>query len=153
MENIELKSEKTRNIIGNIPPVIIRFGNLFILIFILIILLLGLVIRVPKIQYGEIVVHSDGKPTELYLKQIRHKIKKGNPIKIYKNRVLLHQTIIPRSIETLRLNDGVFWTHLNLNLPQFSHEGISIYLEDNTKLSVEIETKRETLIDYLIFLK
>ncbi|WP_051960042.1 hypothetical protein [Sphingobacterium sp. ML3W] len=151
MENIELKSEKTRNIIGKTPTIIIRFGNIFILIFLIVIFIISMSIKLPKIQLGEIVIQKDGKQIELYLEYVGQKITKGNKMKIYKNGRLLHQTIIPHSINDFRIKENYFWTTVQMQITPFSEQGMLFKVEDNTRLSVEIETGSESFIQYLRF--
>jgi len=40
-DNIELRSEKVRNIIGQIPPFLIRWGNTILVIIFLLLLIAG----------------------------------------------------------------------------------------------------------------
>ncbi len=64
--------------------------------------------------------------------------------------MLLHQAFVPQDIENLRIKDGVFWTTLNMNFHQLSYQGLSIDIDGGTTFSVEIETNRERLINYLM---
>lgn len=40
-DNIELRSEKVRNIIGQMPPFLIRWGNTILIIIVIILLIVG----------------------------------------------------------------------------------------------------------------
>lgn len=40
-DNIELRSEKVRNIIGQMPPFLIRWGNMILIIIVIILLIVA----------------------------------------------------------------------------------------------------------------
>jgi len=54
-ENIELRSEKVRNIVGKIPPLLLRIG--IFVISIIIVLILTLAYFIPYPEYKDITVH------------------------------------------------------------------------------------------------
>lgn len=46
-ENIELRSEKVRNIIGSIPPKLVRYGTFYIIILLSALILAAIYIELP----------------------------------------------------------------------------------------------------------
>lgn len=47
-ENIELRSEKVQNIIGRIPPKLVRYGTFYIIILLLVLILAAIYIELPN---------------------------------------------------------------------------------------------------------
>jgi hypothetical protein len=86
-ENIELRSEKVRNIIGIIPPIIIRYGIGIIISVLILLISAAFFIPYPKNLNIDIIILSDKKSYNFYAEayipySVISQIKKGMPVQI-----------------------------------------------------------------------
>jgi hypothetical protein len=151
MEQIELRSEKVRNLIGIIPPFLIRLGNLFIFFLLGIILIIGNLIKIPTIVTGEVQVFEKEKTIELAVvslsKLITVPIEKGQPVKIYKDGVLLYRGSLSKKLDKLDISTENFPVFIPISLPQTINikEQMELSLENNSYLICEIEIDNQSI--------
>ena len=62
-KNIELRSEKVRSIVGQVPPALVRYGSLLVLLVLLILLGIAHMLPYRQIVEGEAIVRSIPQPT------------------------------------------------------------------------------------------
>lgn len=62
-KNIELRSEKVRSIVGQVPPALVRYGSLLVLLVLLILLGIAHMLPYRQIVEGEAIVRTMPQPT------------------------------------------------------------------------------------------
>jgi hypothetical protein len=152
MEKIELRSEKVRNLVGIIPPFLIRLGNLFIFFLLMIILIIGSLIKVPSIISCNVQVFEQENTVQLAVvsisKLITDPIEKGKSVKIYKDGVLLFKGILDKKIDQIDITTSNFRVFIPISLPQTitTKEQMKLFLNNNSHLICEIEIDNQSII-------
>lgn len=62
-KNIELRSEKVRSIVGQVPPALVRYGSLLVLLVLLILLGIAHMLPYRQIVEGEAIVRTMPQPS------------------------------------------------------------------------------------------
>ncbi len=159
-DNIELRSEKIRNIIGKIPPVIIRAG-----IFIIFIIVAGLLLGAYFIKYEYIIktsadVEQRNNGTSIKVKIPANEInevKQGNTILLNLDNIpnlygeILQTNIekIPRSLEIER-NGGFYIAEVILQNDLKTCNGNSIKINEQVTVNAKIITGKKSFFHRII---
>lgn len=155
IDNIELRSEKVRNIIGQIPPIIIRAG-ISVIFFIIIVLLIGTWFF--KYQYTikstASIVHQNSMlliDIEIPANEI-DKVKKGQKVildfnnvsNLYNIRIITKTQKIPDIINISE--DGGFYL-LKIKIPENTktESGQELIINQKTIINAEIITDKISL--------
>lgn len=154
MEQIEIRSEKVRNLIGIIPPVLIRIGNLLILFLLLVIVIIGSFITVPNTIFCDVQVYKKKDSDTLQLaiistpKIITKPIEKGKSLKIYKGGVLLYKGTLDERLDNIKIHPDMLQVFVPISLTEtiITKEQMSFFLENNTHLICEIEIDNQPII-------
>lgn len=112
MDNIELRSEKARNIIGQIPPLIMRIGITIIFAIVIVLLLFAYYFKYPYLiaVEGKIISNSNNSYCEIKVPSIyESEIKASQKITIYLNNIsYLKSSTIESKIEKINNNIEVY---------------------------------------------
>lgn len=159
-DNIELRSEKVRNIIGQIPPRVIRVG-----ISIIFLIIAGLLVGSYFFKYDYVVKttalifqHNETTIIKLTIPAVeKEKIKTGNKVILYLSDVqdVYNQNIITK-IQTLpqtlqiKNNKGFFVAkiYITTNLETTKNNKIKIF--SPTEVRAEIITEKISFFDRII---
>ena len=146
MEKIELRSEKVRNIIGIVPPSIVRAGNLSLFLLVIILLAVSSLIRVPVKIHCSAVTQINNDSIVLLInsmdKLLTEPISKGRLVNVYKNdRLLFTGTTIMELTEVSLYNDGIK-TALQLKVNREIYSNNMKYVINN-----KLELNCEILLD------
>ncbi len=159
-DNVNLRSEKVRNIIGQIPPITIRIGLTIILL-----ISLGLFCMAYFITYdyiikttGTIEQKNDSTMVEVKVPAtLYNKIEVGNQVIIsFDNIPNLYGEKIESKVQKLNKNLSIsmkggyssFEIILTKNIKSVSRKRIII--QDRTKVKIEIITKKVSLFDRIV---
>ncbi|MCK9449849.1 MAG: hypothetical protein M0Q41_12850 [Bacteroidales bacterium] len=159
-DNIELRSEKVRNLIGQIPPVIVRAG-ITVIFFIILILLFGSWFF--KFEYtikttATINQHTENSIIDLKIPANEiSKIKTGQKVilnfnnipNLYNENILTEIQTIPNTLEITE--DGGFYTaEIILSDKIKTETGKSLFIKKETKANAEIVTDKISLFDRIM---
>lgn len=156
MAEIELRSEKVRNIIGIIPPCLIRVGIIAIIILSCIISISCSIISVPVFVDCDITINKDNLSIEKIKLdkgvEINEKIEKDTPLIITLGNQKIYKTSFYKDVTKLSIqNDGVYISDPNLYIPQtLSLANISYSIDDNIVLRGKIRLKDTSLLSRLL---
>lgn len=62
-KNIELRSEKVRSIVGQVPPALVRYGSLVVLLVLLVVLGIAHVLPYNQVLHGDAIVRTAAEPS------------------------------------------------------------------------------------------
>lgn len=62
-KNIELRSEKVRSIVGQVPPALVRYGSLVVLLVLLVVLGIAHVLPYNQVLHGDAIVRAAAEPS------------------------------------------------------------------------------------------
>ena len=159
-DNIELRSEKVRNIIGQIPPSIIRIG-----ITVIFFVIAGLLTASYFFKYNYTIettatIYQQNDTTFIQIKipaNEINKVKKGHQVilsfdkiqNLYNNRVITQIQTIPNRLQIIE-NEGYFIAQIKIpyNLKTPENEIIEIF--DKTEVKAEIITDKISFFDRII---
>lgn len=90
IKNIELRSEEVNDILTHIPPWLTRWGNLMLLLLIVLILMLSWIIKYPDIITAQVYITTEEPPQKVFAKTNARidTILVTDKQKVYKNTVL-----------------------------------------------------------------
>ena len=148
MEQIELRSEKVRNIIGQIPPSIIRYGIIVIFLIIIILLTVSYFFKFPetinttayfKIKNDTLVTYVNIPANSI------NKVKKGNKVIIILDNILnLNNEKVETQITEIDKNitinkvEAFCISKLYLPTPIISVNGNTIKINENFSTNAKI---------------
>ncbi len=156
-DNIELRSEKVRNIIGQIPPKIIRVGITTIFFIII-----GLLIGIYYFEYEYTIkttalVEQSQDTTKIQLKIPANeieKVKEGHKVflsfdnipNVYNEKIAVQIQSIPKRIN-ISENGGFYITEIVLTRKLQSENGNEIIIDNKIVVKVEIICGKISLFD------
>jgi len=160
MEQIELRSEKVRNIIGQIPPSIIRYGIIVIFLIIIILLTVSYFFKFPEtintIAYFKIQNNTPVTYVNIPANSI-DKVKKGDKVIIIFDNILnLNNEKIETKIAVINskinINKKGAFCFLKLNLPNplISVNGKTLIIKENISVNAKIITGNISVFDQII---
>jgi hypothetical protein len=156
-DNIELRSEKVRNLIGQIPPVIIRTG-ISVIFFIILILLIGSWFF--KFEYTIKTTATIELKNEILIFYIKipaneiSKLKTGQKVilnfnnipNLYNENIVTEIQTIPKILEITE--DGGFYMAEIILLDKIKTEtGKLLFIKKETKANAEIKTDKISLFN------
>lgn len=159
-DNIELRSEKVRNLIGQIPPVIIRAG-ISVIFFIILILLIGSWFF--KFEYTIKTTATINQHTEDLIIELKipaneiSKIKTGQKViidfnnipNLYNEKMITKIQTVPDIIEITE--DGGFYNaEILLKEKPKTELGITLSIQKEIKANAEIVTDKISLFDRIL---
>jgi hypothetical protein len=156
-DNIELRSEKVRNLIGQIPPVIIRTG-ISVIFFIILILLIGSWFF--KFEYTIKTTATIELKNEILIFYIKipaneiSKLKTGQKVilnfnnipNLYNENIVTEIQTIPKILEITE-DGGFYMAEIILSDKIKTETGKSLFIKKKTKANVEIVTDKISLFD------
>lgn len=154
MEKIELRSEKVRNIIGKIPPYVIRLGITLIIIMSVLILVNCSFISVPVFVDCKVMIKKD--KNKLIVDKIlfnndmnlNNKIDRNSSLNLFLGNTSICQLKFDSDVTDYSIsNDGIYVENPNVIMPnaiQFKYANFSI--EKDIVLNGKIELKRISLL-------
>lgn len=159
-DNIELRSEKVRNIIGQIPPIIMRFG-ITIIFFIIIALLIGSYFF--KYQYtikSTAVIQKQGNALIVKIKTPANEISKvmtgqtvildfNNIPNLYNQQLETRIQAIPNKLE-ISQNEGYYLLKIKLSGNTKTETGKEIDIIKPTQINAEIIVGKISFFDKII---
>ena len=159
-DNIELRSEKIRNIIGQIPPKIIRVG-----ITVIFFVVVGLLTGSYFFKYNYTIDTSATiyqRNDTIFVKIIIpaneiNKVKKGHQVilnfdkiqNLYNKRVITQIQTIPNRLQ-IKENEGYFIVQIKIPHNFKTSENEIIEISDITKIKAEIITDKISFFDRMI---
>jgi len=156
MEEIELRSEKVRNIMGVIPPYIIKTGITTIIILSAIIFISCSIISIPVFIDCDVTINKD----KLSIQRIRldrgvevnETIKKNTPLEIILENQNIYNVYFDADISKLSVqNDGIYINNPSLYIPKILSLGnISYSIDDNIILRGRIRLRDINLLSHLL---
>lgn len=159
-DNIELRSEKVRNLIGQIPPVIIRAG-ISVIFFIILILLIGSWFF--KFEYTIKTTATINQHTEDLIIELKipaneiSKIKTGQKViidfnnipNLYNEKMITKIQTVPDILEITE--DGGFYNaEILLKEKPKTELGITLSIQKEIKANAEIVTDKISLFDRIL---
>lgn len=143
MKTIELRSEKVRNIIGSIPPILVRTGNILVIIFISVLLGVSSIIKVPNTVNCEIIIEKKSDNGAILkiisLKKIITKpIKKGAKVRVYIDNDFLFTGKLSSNLSHIELKDN------KINIAPLSLD--KIILNEKMMLTISEKSKLNGVI-------
>jgi|GEM_PF-5977913 hypothetical protein len=158
MEKIELRSEKVRNIIGIVPPFIVRAGNLSLFLLVIILLVVSSLVRVPVKLHCSAVTEINNDSIVLHInsmdKLLTEPIDKGKLVNVYKNdRLLFTGTTIIALTKVNLYNDGIK-TVLPLKVNrEIYNNNMKYVINDELELICEILLDDRSIFENIIHKK
>jgi len=160
-ENIELRSEKVRNIIGQIPSRIVRSGITVLFIVVMLLLIGSYFFHYPETVQGTAHLHSD--TTNLYFAKVSlpyriiGKIEKGQKVNIemegyaVNNFGLLKGELTQVFPSPIEINDeSLFMVKVSLSNGMTSTQNKSIPFYPNLKGNAKITVGEHRLLEKLL---
>lgn len=143
MDKIELRSEKVRNIIGAIPPFIVRLGNVFIVLVIAILFIVAMIVEIPKTIEGTVIVKENNKRISLCLieidKIVDSKIPRGTEVKVFKQGKLFYKGFTQKPVTEISLNAKMLNLEIPIKLTKKINKGeVSFLVNGGVKFDCEI---------------
>lgn len=159
-ENIELRSEKVRNIIGQIPPVIIRLGITIIFIIILALLIGSYFFRYQYTIKTTALIKEQGSTYSIEIKIPGNeisKVKTGQPVildfnnipNLYNQQLKTSIQAIPNRLE-ISQNEGYYLLKVKLSGMIKTETGEAIEIIKPTKINAEVITGKISFFDKII---
>lgn len=151
-QDIQLRSEKVRHIIGQVPPVLIRTGNLLIFVALIVLLSVGCFVKSPVLLRFNVEAVKCKNGTEFMLvstpQAITSPIPGGCIVRIYKKNVLLFTGKLEKQIDSINISNKNIHFILPMTVPNtiVSSDGIKISLAVNTDLRCEVELENKPII-------
>lgn len=149
--NIELRSQKVRNIIGSIPPIIVRIGHILIVYILVFLVFLAKTVEIPNelncnLKYIKKLDDNIILEITSFEKPIFNKIPPNTPIEIfYKNKPIFESKLIS-SIDSIRLSENIIITKSIVNV---NNKNIKIDIDSSTPLEGKIKLSSDTIWNYL----
>lgn len=152
MEKVEIKSEKVRTLMGKIPPIIIRMGNICILGIITVLFISSSIIKVPTTVSVDAVVRNKQGYMKIYIqsisKVIETPIHKGCIVKVYNQNRLLAKGFLSNDINTIVITGNGQKLEKEILVEEESRDKkINIRYLEGCHLKATIEIKKESLIE------
>lgn len=152
MEKIELRSEKVRNLIGSVPPTLVRYGNICLIVLISILVSLAYFVKIPNTMDCNLIVEEKDNSPKLIItscsKFINEKIAKGTPVSVYKNNDLIFTGFLSSDLENVFLTENKVETYLPIELPEniIINNQIHLGLKNGAKLNAKIEIDSQSIL-------
>lgn len=156
MENIELRSEKVRNLIGSIPPFIIRLGNFILCLFVVILFVLTNFIKVPNTVKCDLSVSENDNMLFYSISNISRIIKepipKGTKVLIYCNDNLIQKASLAIDIDSVFIKGDKYSVDIPLNIDESigTNTGIHIGIDNSSSLTCEIILNDVSILSQII---
>jgi uncharacterized protein YsxB (DUF464 family) len=156
-DNIELRSEKVRNLIGQIPPVIVRAG-ISVIFVITLLLLIGSCYF--KYEYNIKTIATVSQNTEYLIIELKipanemSKIKTGQKVilnfnnipNLYNENIVTEIQTIPNILEITE-DGGFYMAEINLPEKTKTASGKTLSIRTKTQANAEILTDKISLFD------
>lgn len=155
-KEIQLRSERVRNIIGQVPSVFLRIGNGLIFISLLVLLGIGCIVKSPEVLGFKVQTVKSGKNGVLALVSNpaipKTPLKKGCKVKLFKDGQLLCSGILSEDVDSFRLSIDKITALLPIEFrnPVLLPGGISVFVSDSTPFDCEVEVDNKPIINKLI---
>lgn len=152
MEKIELRSEKVRNLIGVVPPILVRMGNICLIMLLATLFILAYFIKIPNVVDCNVIVEENDNSTKLLLsscsKIINEIIPQGTLVSIYKNNDLLFTAILSQDLERINLTGDNYEVLLPLEVPEniIINNTIRLELKNKASLNAKIELDNHSIL-------
>ncbi|WP_300700618.1 hypothetical protein [Bacteroides sp.] len=155
MEKVEIKSEKVRTLMGKIPPIIIRMGNICILGIIIILFISSCIIKMPTTVSADAIARNKQGYMKIYIQSISEVIEtpihKGCIVKIYNQNRLLTKGFLSDEINTIVITENGQKLEKEILVDEEStNRKINIKSLGECHLKATIEIKKESLIERII---
>lgn len=151
---IELRSEKVRNIIGQVPPVLLRYGNSIIALSLLILVVIAMIIPYQKTYNISLTVNQRSSGELIYIARIPQKIMKKESEFDHVSTIATYDLPLPErfkitsiSSTTLISDDGV-WR--NAELVSIEEKSTDIKLESPITLQGTINLKKTSVLKWIL---
>jgi hypothetical protein len=155
MENIELRSEKVRNLIGSIPPVIVRLGNILVLCFILILFALSNFIKIPNTVKCNIMAKGDRGHLTYHItsieRVINYPLPKDSKVYIYSDNELIEVARLRTSLNEISLSGE----NIDVDIPLYLDDkcngvGVQVNINPGTTLRCEIVLDDISILNHIL---
>jgi len=154
MNNIELRSEKARNIIGQIPPLIMRIGITIIFSIVIVLLLFAYYFKYPYLiaVEGKIISNSNNSYCEIKVPSIyESEIKASQKITIYLNNIsYLKSSTIESKIEKINNNIEVYSKGAYIYAVVLLPSNYKFIFKQNIDIKAEIKIGDYSLVERYI---
>lgn len=152
MEKIELRSEKVRNLIGTVPSILVRIGNICLIVLLAILFTLAYYIKIPNVVECDVMVEESDSSTKLVLtscsKMVNEIIPKGTSVSVYKNNNLLFTGFLSRNLQSVSLTENNYEILLPVEVPEniSINDAIQLELRNGAKFSARIELDDHSIL-------
>ncbi|GAE16489.1 hypothetical protein [Bacteroides pyogenes] len=152
MEKIELRSEKVRNIIGAVPPILVRIGNICLITLLATLFTLAYFIKVPNVVDCNVIVDESDNDTRLLIsscsKIVNKIIPKGTMVSVYKNNDLLFTATLSQDLDHIGLTEDNYEVSLPIEVPEniMINNTIQLELKNNASLNAKIELDNHSIL-------
>lgn len=153
-KQIELRSEKVRNIIGQVPPVLLRYGNSIIGLSLLILVVIAMIIPYQPAYKTEITVNPTTSAQIIYIARIPQKIMDKHSEFEHVSTVATSDLPLPKrfkiasiSTTTLISEDGVWH---NAELVPDEEKTSDIRLQTPITIKGTINLKRRSVLKWIL---
>jgi len=159
-DNIELRSEKARNIIGQIPPMLIRVGITLIFIIIMAILTGTYFFKYEYIVKTTATIVEQNDTTNIEIKipanEIK-KIKKGQKVilnfdnipNLYNEQIITTIQSIPEKM-FIQENGGYYFAELTLTGSLYTEAGKLVIVNKKVNANAKIITEKISFLDRML---
>lgn len=152
MEKIELRSEKVRNIIGAIPPLLVRVGNICLITLLAILFSMAYFIKIPNELECNVIVKECDNSTKLLLtscpKMVNEIVPKGTLVSIYKDNDLLFTTTLIQDVKHISLTENNYEILLPIDVPEniIINNTIQLELKNKANLNAKIKLDNHSIL-------
>lgn len=159
-DNIELRSEKVRNLIGQIPPVIIRAGISVIFIIILILLIGSWFFKFEYTIKTTAAIYQNNDSLIIQLKIPANEISKIKPgqkvildfnniLNLFNEKMVTEIQNIPNTLE-IKEDGGFYTTEIILQGKTKIESGRTLSIKKEIKINAKIVTDKISLFDRIM---
>ena len=160
IEKIELRSEKVRTLIGQIPPIIIRIGISVIFSIILLLLIGSWFFKYEYIIKTNATITQTTDSLFIYLKIPANEINKlregqkvilnfNNIPNLYNEKILTETQTIPNTLEITE-SGGFYTAEIKLSNKIKTETEKSLFIKEKTNANAEIVTEKISLFNRII---
>lgn len=155
MNDIELRSEKVRNIIGAIPPFIVRLGNIFVVLLVLLLVAVASVIHIPKTIAGTVVARTTGSTSKFFLvsidKIVDEPIPQGCTVRMFRNGKLLLNGVTEDAMTQIGIEEKNFEVRLPIKTAnKIQKNDMQFFIKNGAKFHCEIVLETPSLLKVLL---
>ncbi|WP_251620541.1 hypothetical protein [Odoribacter lunatus] len=148
--DLQLRSEKTRKIIGKIPSRIVRYGTLVVSFMLVLLFIFSLVIKYPQYLYCQIQIIDDSthiifnRLDEIYL------IQSGQIIKFYNSDENIYGILYINSSDEIKFNGEKYLSPCKIEIKSYNQIDTNNIVFSSATFNVKILYSEKSLCNIII---